>query len=168
MDSAKSSRRIPRFGEGGRKFWVLSQTALSSFFSSSSFLVPPFFPSSPLFLPWSKSAIISRRKYFLMRGLPPERPTDGRTDGSAATDRSSARARESTTHARRIGRGRTAATDKSDARARGPGVGQSERRRRNNKYPCCVSFVVSLGRRGIRHPFLLVFRFMSPVSCCSI
>ena len=104
-----ASRRVPRFDEGGRKFWVLSQTVL--FF----FVLPSFLPrSSPLFLPWSKSAIISRRKYFLMRGLPP----DGRTDGQTA-GRTGQAARARVDHTRKgIGRRQRIKAIRPRARAR--------------------------------------------------
>ena len=102
---ASRRRRVPSFDEGGRKFWVPSQTALFFFFLPR---------SSPLFLPWSKSAIISRRKYFLMRGLPPDRPSDG---GTARQTGQAVRARRPHTQG---GSDATAATDKSDPSVRRP------------------------------------------------
>ena len=99
--SSLTAESPARFVEGGRKFWVLLQTVLL------------FLPrSSPLFLPWSKSAIISRRKYFLMRGLPPDRRTDGQATPRQTGRPSQPRARGSTTHARKEDRS-VAATDKS-------------------------------------------------------
>ena len=72
-----ASRRVPRFDEGGRKFWVLSQTALFFFFVRRS----SFLPSS--FLPII-SSLVKKCNYFSSKVFSNERSPTRRTDGRTA------------------------------------------------------------------------------------
>ena len=147
MQSGFSETESPEFRRRRKEI-------LGSFTNCSLLLLPSSF--LPII-----SSLVKKCNYFSSKVFSnersPTRPTVRRRDGS--TDRPS-RARASTTHARWIGRdGR-----RQRIKAILPSVGQSERRRRNNKYPCWVTAFVSLFLLAAEEFIIpqLVFRSFCP------